>query len=613
MTIAPNNSVGPYNVATALQLLGPADIGEHAPRGCFDHLVLMLKNIFIGMLRILNYVCGDHQWYDRHTAFLIIDQFNAESRLNPCQDPILIDRIACLAQALSCRSGGNVSFAEEIVPQSLQVVSCQENQERESVETGQYLLFDEIAHRMSGLVNEVDLNDAIGVQSKVSALCLAARRAALMNSRQANDFFQQAIDTANLLQESADKTLALSGVARHQLAIIPELALPTVDLIPHSHQRDEMFLAIVKGQIGNSVSASFSSAARIQTKETQARAMLEIAKAHVVIDPPLAQMLFRQAVDFASLCENAIRRAETLNHIAQTLANTDSEQAQVIFQKAADAAELSHNPIDKAKELLAIAQAQALTDPDQATQYTLQAVRAASLEERYIYDRILVMCEAAKFLGLTNSEESTGLFGQATKLANSKIDSQLDRTAIFSLIQKEKALLKLKTDPEQALANSREEMNMSDQLEVFLAVVKEQGKTDCEAANLTLGQALESANRIFDNERRAEAVYKVVKAQVSINPQQALVIAGGIQICSVKDRAYHKIALARALDDPEQALHAAHQVQDAFGKAFTLIKVAKKHVLSNSALSDDIFRQAREAARLCTSLDKLVELAAMLL
>ena len=89
-----------YDVDTALSLLGPANYGAEAPTGCLDYLVLIIKNLVISLWRIFNYICGDHQWYNNHTARHIVDEFVRESQVG-AQDPILIERVRELAQCLA--------------------------------------------------------------------------------------------------------------------------------------------------------------------------------------------------------------------------------------------------------------------------------------------------------------------------------------------------------------------------------------------------------------------------------------------------------------------------------------------------------------------------------
>lgn len=134
--------VGGYDVDTALRLLGPADFGDAAPSGSMETLILIIQNIAIVILRVLNYICGDHQWYNNRTAVEIINQFNAQGNTGEPQDAFLYDRVQRLYDALLLRANGNESYAEGInVPLLQHNVLCQTSaefqaQELKTVEIG---------------------------------------------------------------------------------------------------------------------------------------------------------------------------------------------------------------------------------------------------------------------------------------------------------------------------------------------------------------------------------------------------------------------------------------------------------------------------------------------
>jgi hypothetical protein len=103
---------GGYNVEMAQSLLGPANLGEAEPHGCCDHLALFIQNIVTVIFRIINYIFGDHQWYNNHTALQILQGYNlsclmAEERHLPPLDGILIQKMTELFDALSLRANNN--------------------------------------------------------------------------------------------------------------------------------------------------------------------------------------------------------------------------------------------------------------------------------------------------------------------------------------------------------------------------------------------------------------------------------------------------------------------------------------------------------------------------
>ena len=121
MTISDRLQVGPYEVDTALRLIGPADFGILEPQGCCDYLALIIKTIAVNILRVLNFICGDHQWYDNHTARTIVDQYIELAANNPVREAHLLNRILELAQSLSLRANGNVSCADGLDNSLLQL------------------------------------------------------------------------------------------------------------------------------------------------------------------------------------------------------------------------------------------------------------------------------------------------------------------------------------------------------------------------------------------------------------------------------------------------------------------------------------------------------------
>lgn len=108
------SQVDGYDVDTALRLLGAADFRDSAPSGCMENLLLIIQNIAVFILRVLNYVCGDHQWYNNRTAHHIVERFTEQCNAGHPQDPSLHERVRELYDALLLRANGNVSYAHGI-------------------------------------------------------------------------------------------------------------------------------------------------------------------------------------------------------------------------------------------------------------------------------------------------------------------------------------------------------------------------------------------------------------------------------------------------------------------------------------------------------------------
>jgi hypothetical protein len=105
-----------YNIETALYLLGPADRGDAISQRCCDHLSLLIQNIVTVIFRVLNYLFGDHQWYNNQTARQILQEYNrgiTENQLQPI-DETLMQQMIALYDALSLRANDNGSYINGI-------------------------------------------------------------------------------------------------------------------------------------------------------------------------------------------------------------------------------------------------------------------------------------------------------------------------------------------------------------------------------------------------------------------------------------------------------------------------------------------------------------------
>lgn len=103
--------VAGYDVERALYLLGPTNWGPFRPKSCREKLLFVIKTIGIAILRVLNYIFGDHRWYSNKVARKIV-----ESYCNNPQDELTTIRVGKLYEALHLRKkkGVNASFADGI-------------------------------------------------------------------------------------------------------------------------------------------------------------------------------------------------------------------------------------------------------------------------------------------------------------------------------------------------------------------------------------------------------------------------------------------------------------------------------------------------------------------
>lgn len=81
------STIDGFNLDKALDFLGPLNYEEYAPRSLGDHLLIIIKNIVVHILRQFNYYFGDQKWYDNQTArAIVITYINQEKNLELTSD-----------------------------------------------------------------------------------------------------------------------------------------------------------------------------------------------------------------------------------------------------------------------------------------------------------------------------------------------------------------------------------------------------------------------------------------------------------------------------------------------------------------------------------------------
>lgn len=96
------NLINGYSLDTAIALLGPADFANYLPQSTAQHLLNIITDIAITVLRWVNYIFVDRKWYDNQTARqMIVTYINEEQSLNLDND--VHKKIAWLFEELHFR------------------------------------------------------------------------------------------------------------------------------------------------------------------------------------------------------------------------------------------------------------------------------------------------------------------------------------------------------------------------------------------------------------------------------------------------------------------------------------------------------------------------------
>src|SRR5262249_49760646 len=149
------------------------------------------------------------------------------------------------------------------------------------------ILIDHTIDRILQLINNLDHHSVKYTTSLCNSLCIAAQRQGRINPERANELFQQAIEKANQLEHNFIKHDIIADIARFQIMIDPELAIPTADLISDERAKDAVLLAIVEAQALIHSDQAITTANRIHNVEYKACALLTIAQAQVATNPAI--------------------------------------------------------------------------------------------------------------------------------------------------------------------------------------------------------------------------------------------------------------------------------------------------------------------------------------
>lgn len=447
MTADVCNYVGTYNVDAALTFLGPAEYGILAPKGCLEYLVLLIKQIAVGILRILNLICGDRHWYDNQTARLIINLYIEQYTSSLQREVRLHEKICQLYEALQLRASG-----DETLMQGLDIGLLLSNQCTTTAP-----LIAEGAAAEPGIREEENAQQSVPAASadlqplrrlfidrvltkafscaetagKASSVCFYE-----IAKAQASTNPQEALATVNLMRGArpAMKMQAIIEIALQQAMFDLDQALHTVDLIEDITWKVKALCEMAKVQSSsNSILANALLERALATVSSHNESgnvnlMLEIATAQASINPD-------HALATAILIQNSHLKDKALFAIARSLAFSNPEQANT-------AASLIQEPLHKIKAFCKIAKEQAGNDTVQAESLLRKALEIKDLFIGYEWSKNEALFEIARVQALINHEQA---IANADLIENSLL---YDRTH-FSIIE---ALACL--NPRQALISA---------------------------------------------------------------------------------------------------------------------------------------------------------------
>lgn len=599
MTLSPSYHVGDYNVETALRLMGPADFGAFEPHGSLEQVILIVKQIALCVLRILNYVCGDHQWYDNQTAQEIVEQYFRDPN-SVQENEALHQRVEQLYNALGFRANGNVSYVEGVnrglLPSTTQreeqlpilpvvEVAAQEedpafvdNPSREcplnlvdsqsifeglppEMQSEILKKLDEtsLLHLMltnstsyNSLKNDPVLYKNLLIQLALKKMIKNASRIENIQEKENNLVNiikvlalinpEQAFVMANLIQHKCDKVYSLYKITKIQAGRDPQIVnerilqeLISINPMPDSVMKEVLFTYIVRTQALVNPELALATASQHSPMVIYI-ALLEIVKRQALTNP-------EQALSTAREIQDEGTRALAIYKIAKTQAFTNPEHA------LRTAREIQNQDVF-AKAIHKIAQAQAFTSPEQANQFLQQALEILPLFQNESATA-QALCEIAKTQTATNPEQAHQLLQQALDLAN--------------LLQ----------DPIK-------------KAKVFCEILKAQAFTNPEQTNQLLQQADATINSFPINSFRSQATkawaLSMANAQAATNPEHAnqLFQLTQLSVC--------------LLMDEHETSNAIRQI--AKTTIESICDMAKKEALTNPKRGNEFFQQALTLASL---------------
>lgn len=108
--------LGNYDLDNAYQYLGPIDCGTASPSSCMEYYTYIISSIAMTILRVINYIFGDHLWYNNQTARDLVITYIQSLETATDIDPEVFRRVERIYHNLFLRSQGcsGLSYADGI-------------------------------------------------------------------------------------------------------------------------------------------------------------------------------------------------------------------------------------------------------------------------------------------------------------------------------------------------------------------------------------------------------------------------------------------------------------------------------------------------------------------
>lgn len=613
--------VGDYNVNTALRLLGPADFRNSEPQCCIDHLVLIIQHIGLCILRILNFVCGDHQWYNNQTAYLIVQQYFAEGNIHNVQiDSPLSQRVQQLYNALEFRANGSISYAEALdggfLPGNVQpspTLPLMEDVAREEIDhdTSDHdpsrefsldgVVFPSV---FEGLPPEICLE----LYKKLDAKSLLNLLSTESNSR--NSMMNDPIFYKNLLTELALKKMTKPFDAirlgiyplgeegerlKHQL-IQAAYEISQVQALTEPQALNESLLQDLLAIIHRLPDSYGKSYALFQTAKKLAlvnpEKALEVSEllAHAYFSRRLMYSHFRW--DGYSMKDRAIYeivKIQALTNIQQAKDTTRLIEARKIREKAYKQIAKIHflsNPLEAINEYKYNVPHH---NRDWNFYYSLEIKNEAltnttrALDRiNHIYDdhwKVKAFCEIAKAQPIHNHEYVHRIFQRALDFIESRLLYESDKNRSYCMVAKAQAL----SHTQQALTTIDCISNdPARKIKALCAVAQARLLRTMGHDNQIFRHALDSANSIEDQSER-HATHNRVTSRRAI-------------LCDLANQIFNQ-ALDAAVSLSGTSHHkASYRISKA--EALACCEIAKEEALTNPQRANSFFLQALQIASL---------------
>lgn len=565
------SSISQYNIDTALSLLSPADFGISSPKGCLDHLSLIIHHLAIFVLRVFNLACGDQHWYDNQTARHIVELYSA----TPEPNTFLDEQIRQLYNALLLRAHGNVSWAAGINTNFLHYHNNAIHTELRLIEEIP-LDFPPISLE-DEIVCEEPLASPFPVPPEIlikeilprcgeSLMQLLATCKSLKNSIQG----ERKLYNNLLVQLALKKALALASRQNEMDTISLLCEFAKIQACTNPEQAKKLLQDAI--ELSNTLSDPDEPTSSFIVYNSKSRGLYLAASAAVLVDPEMA-------IGIAHQIPVQFYKNYALARIAkeQTLKNIDEAIAIV---KTMDS-DVNPGPLNSLNAIIVkfILKVQALAAPEQALNHAKQLMPNTSDAVIHKDDLLLTIAQQKAFTNLTEAREITSSIPEyivqaiayepiAVALAISNPEEALNMAdQIYSLITKHRTLIQIAAKQaaamnlETALAtvdliegDSQGQVGLARTIALcaiahqIVSTHPSQADAFCRTALALTSQstdevaAEESTHSIRRKYNTGKALYEIVSVQVLINLDQARATAHLIQDCGWKAKALCKIA-----------------------------------------------------------------------